>query len=538
MRSLSSRACRPALALALAALNACGDYRTPTDAAADPRAHAIIGPGGDDPPANDPPQITALSTNPGTLLIEGAPASFTATLVNPGEYRYDVSVQGLIRQGTARREAVYTALSCGSGQGVLPTGTCTVSAAFTASNSKAGIGTLIAGSATFELKLQDQYGTALATRSVAVTLVAPTFTTVSASSTTLAIDGASVSYTATLQNPGPSVSGVLTKVYVRQGSARREAGSAAVSCGSGQGVLPTGTCAISGTAVASNGSATTQLLVPGPASFEVHLTSASGAVLAIGSIVVTLVAPSFTSLTLAATSFYIDSATVGYTATIANPGFSRSGVAVQGWMNQSRIGGTVSHAAGGLSVSCGSAPGELPAGTCTVSFAAGASNAPAVGAGELLAGPATLVLELKSGQTVLDTITAQVNLVRTRPEIAELTIPPEYAQVSINGAWARYRTVIDNPGPPRDSILVRGWLTQGTTTRRFATAAWPDCGGGMASLVLPSGQCSMYGWFAARSDAQGTGTLVRGSATLELELVDRHGTVLHRRSTPVTLSSW
>lgn len=537
MRSFSSRACRPALSLALVALSACGDHLIPTDAAADPRAHAVIGPGGDDPPPNDPPQITALSANPSTLLIEGSSASFSATLVNPGEYRYDVSVQGLIRQGTTRREAVYTALSCGSGQGVLPTGTCTVSGAFTASNSKAGIGTLIAGSATFELKLYDQYGTGLATRSVAVTLVAPTFTTLIPSSTTLAIDGASVSYTATLQNPGPSVSGVATKVYVRQGSARREAGSATVSCGSGQGVLPTGTCTVSGMAVASNGG--TQTLVAGPASFDIQLTGASGAVLATRSVVVTLVGPAFTALNLSSTTFLIDSSTVQYTATIENPGASRTGVAVQGWINQTRNdGAVVNHAAGGVVVSCGTALGELPPGICAVSFAAGASNSPQVGSGTLQAGPATLVLELKAGQIVLDSITAPVNLISTLPRITELTIPNGYTEVVIDGALGRFNAVIDNPGASRDSVRVRGWVTQGPFIRRLAGTWWPACGGGMASVVLPAGRCTMDGWFSASSYNEGTGTLGPGWATFELQLVDKRGTILDTRTARVTLNIW
>jgi hypothetical protein len=419
MRSFSSRACRPALSLALAALGACGDYRTPTDAAADPRAHAIIGPGGDDPPPNDPPQITALSANPSTLLIEGSSASFSATLVNPGEYRYDVSVQGLIRQGTARREAVYTALSCGSGQGVLPTGTCTVS----------------------------------------------------------------------------------------------------------------------GMAVASNGG--TQTLVPGPASFDIQLTGASGAVLATRSVAVTLVGPAFTALNLSSTTFLIDSSTVQYTATIENPGTSRAGVAVQGWINQTRNdGAVVNHAAGGVVVSCGTALGELPPGICAVSFAAGASNSPQVGSGTLQAGPATLVLELKAGQIVLDSITAPVNLISTLPRITELTIPNAYTEVVIDGALGRYNAVIDNPGASRDSVRVRGWVTQGPFIRRLAGTWWPACGGGMASVVLPAGRCTMDGWFSASSYNEGTGTLGPGWATFELQLVDKRGTILDTRTARVTLNIW
>ena len=59
------------------------------------------------------------------------------------------------------------------------------------------------------------------------------------------IDGPGVSYTATLNNPGSSLSGVAIQGWMVQGAVTHAAGGTVVFCGSDAGVLPTGTCTVS-----------------------------------------------------------------------------------------------------------------------------------------------------------------------------------------------------------------------------------------------------------------------------------------------------
>ena len=59
----------------------------------------------------------------------------------------------------------------------------------------------------------------------------------SASSLTAVIDGASVPYTATLQNPGATLSNIFVMASVVQGPTRRSAGATLVNCGAGPATL-------------------------------------------------------------------------------------------------------------------------------------------------------------------------------------------------------------------------------------------------------------------------------------------------------------
>lgn len=100
----------------------------------------------------------------------------------------------------------------------------------------------------------------------------PVFTAFQPAQTTLAIEGAGVSYTATIQNPGGALSGIAVQMWVKQGSAWRAAGGASVNCGGALGELPNGTCNVQGSAFASNdGTAGAGTLVAGPAVLEINL---------------------------------------------------------------------------------------------------------------------------------------------------------------------------------------------------------------------------------------------------------------------------
>jgi hypothetical protein len=264
------------------------------------------------------------------------------------------------------------------------------------------------GPAIFELQLVDEYGRVLSTRDIGVTLVAgQTISALNLSSTSLVVGGASTSYSATLQNPAPSLSGVAIQGWLVQSgtnNARRATGESMVQCGSGSGILPNGSCTLSGVLVPSNTSAGTGTLIPGSATFELDLT-VNGIVFAQKSVPVSIKSvATITALSLApATSdtVLLEGSTAPYTATLQNIGSSLSGISMQGWVTQ----GTARRFAGEAPVSCGSGSGVLPNGSCTLSSQLAASNNTA-GAGTLITGVATFELQLVDGLgTVLSTAT-------------------------------------------------------------------------------------------------------------------------------------
>ncbi len=62
----------------------------------------------------------------------------------------------------------------------------------------------------------------------------------------VAIDGPSVPYTATLNNPGPQRPNVALQGWITQGATRRAAGGQLVTCGLSAGVMPIGNCTAAG----------------------------------------------------------------------------------------------------------------------------------------------------------------------------------------------------------------------------------------------------------------------------------------------------
>ena len=115
--------------------------------------------------------LAMASATSDTLLLEASGASVTTTLKNIGSSLSGLSVEGWINQGTSRRFAAGTLVSCGSTAGVLPNGSCVMSLQFVASNNTAGTGTLSAGDAKFQLQLVDATGTVLSSASVALYLI-------------------------------------------------------------------------------------------------------------------------------------------------------------------------------------------------------------------------------------------------------------------------------------------------------------------------------------------------------------------------------
>jgi hypothetical protein len=242
-----------------------------------------------------------------------------------------------------------------------------------------------------------------------VTLVpSATITSLNLSSTNLVLNGTATSYTVSIQNVAPSLSGVVIQGWVSQGSVTHAANGTVVECGSGDGVLPNGTCTFSSEASANNGLSGSGTLVPGPATFRLELKDGSGVLLSTTTVPVTIVpnAPRISAVSLSSSTVVIGGAGAPYTATIDNPGASASGVVLQGWIVQ----GAVRHGAGGTSVFCGSGAGVVPTGTCPVSFSYGAANGVS-GAGTLVAGAATLELDLIDGSgNTLSTVSLPVTL--------------------------------------------------------------------------------------------------------------------------------
>ncbi|MEO8624135.1 MAG: hypothetical protein ABI625_23850, partial [bacterium] len=190
-----------------------------------------------------------------------------------------------------RRAANATPVQCGAAPGVLPTGTFTVSDVITATNSGNGSGSLVAGAAVVELQLLVN-GAVADMKTVAVTLAVAT-TGISALTTTAAtipIGGAPPTYSATVVNPGPSLSPVVLQGWMHQGTARRAAGGTMIVVGGATpvGVLPTGTFTVAGSIVAFNTGGGSGTLVPGPATFELEMTM-NGTLIQMKTLAVTLV---------------------------------------------------------------------------------------------------------------------------------------------------------------------------------------------------------------------------------------------------------
>ena len=82
-----------------------------------------------------------------------------------------ISIQGWVTQGTTRRFADGSLISCGGGAGVLPNGTCSVSSVAMVTDNSAGDGTFVPGAADLELQLVGASGTVLSAAHVPLSLI-------------------------------------------------------------------------------------------------------------------------------------------------------------------------------------------------------------------------------------------------------------------------------------------------------------------------------------------------------------------------------
>ena len=469
------------------------------------------------------PTITALTPSAPSAYIDGLTTPYTATLENLGPDLSGMSLQGFVTQGTARRTAGVAAVDCGSGAGVLPNGTFNVSGTIGATNGGTGTGTLVPGAATFELQLLDGTGAELNSITAAVTLApnTPVFSAPTPSTTSVIITGTPTSYSTTLTNPGSSRSNVVLQGFLNQGTARRDAGALTLNVGSGAGVLPTGlSFPVSGSIAASNTSGGTGTLVPGAATFELQLL-ANGTSLGSQTAPVTLEpnTPWIQSLTPDTTPVTIDGPFISYSAVVKNPGASVANVVLQGSLSQ----GTTQHAAGGATIDCGAGSGVLPTGIFTVGGSLGASSNPNSGSGTFVPGPATFLLQLKVNGSIVYSTTATVTLVR--PSIS--AVNPVSTSVIIDASSVAYTATVTNSAGTIPAATILALIHQGSTQRTASSVSLGD---------LANGSAQVSDKIVASNTASGTGTLVPGAATVELQVV-ANGTVLSSTTFNITLQA-
>jgi hypothetical protein len=231
-------------------------------------------------------------------------------------------------------------------------------------------------------------------------------------------------------------------------------------------------------------------------------------------------------VTLQSTSLSIGGAGVDYTAQLQNPGIQVTDVFLQGEMEQDQADGTVIKGAGGTYVDCGAGFGILPntgAGTCAIPWTVTALG-DAFG-GSFVSGPARFVLRLYSATSeppvLLDVRTIDVTLVLSSPTIQSITPASTDVVLDSPGAFTDISASIANPGPELTTVIVQGYIVQGSA-RYAAGGTIVTCG--PISGTLPSGPCVQASVIVASNSHAGTGTLVPGSATFELELIHTQGT--------------
>jgi hypothetical protein len=471
--------------------------------------------------------IVAVNLASSSLVIGGDRVSYTVTIENKGSTVSNVSLQGAIVQGSVSQPAGGFAASCVPSQpGVVPKGSCQMTFTAGASNANGG-GTLVPGPASFVLTMSLDAGglsTVLDTKSVPVTLVAvsQTITSLSLSKTTLAItDGTEpqpdiTNITAGLLNTGSARSNVRLRADFVQGSVVHNSGFLWLPCTDpqGSGILPAGSCTINWFAVATNvQSAGSGTLVPGAATFVLTLIQdVNGTTVELDSesVPVTLTGGplAITNLALSSTTLAIGGAGVPYDVTIFNPGSQLNNVFIQGEMLQN---GNVAGAAGSnLLCPPTSANGVLPAGTCTMSWIAVASNQ-SYGPSPLVPGAATFRLTLYQGfgsPVVLDTESIAVTLVAGPPEVTGVVFSDPSSNVLLSTTVATgYNVTLVNSGSAMTGMTLRGRVEQtlnGVTSTRNVSDVPVTCPSN-ASGTLPNGVCTFQVSTFVSNSAPGSG---------------------------------
>ena len=370
--------------------------------------------------------------------------------------------------------------------------------------------------------------------------------TLQLSANTLRIDGPSVSGNVSIGNSGLAIpGGVVVKAEITQGAVSKLALNSLTQCSTtpgDPGKLPTGTCDMAFTASASNSVPASGTLVPGSATFTLHVIQTSDAgdtELATKSLLVNLAAAPSMTVTIAPTAVLIDGAAAIATAVIQNPANSLQGIRLQGYILQGAAPSQTRRPTGESVVTCGSNPGVLPPGTCTMTISVSASNV-GEGVGLFASGAATFELQLiqssGSDNTTLDVKTVPVTLVWGSPHFTRVVV--QSTTLQIGGADVGYTVDIQNGGAPRSDAIVSVQIHQFINGHvvKSADGLVVSCGG--APGVLPTtgtGVCTIQSTLNAPDDANG-GALVPGEAVLFFDLFDATSPpVVHRERVNITL---
>jgi hypothetical protein len=498
------------------------------------------------------PSIASLTIAPNVLTIEGPAATYTATLQNPANSLQGVSLQGWVVQGSTRRAAGGTLVTCSSA-GVLPAGACSMSSLASASNLGVSTPSFVAGGATFVLHLRQTSGgvtTILDSAVVGITLTRPIISLLTLASPTVEINGAPGDYTVKIVNEGVPLSDVLlqgelvqnqpgglgTTVEVTVG-----AGGTFVTCGGPVGYLPSGTCTIQFGISASTSAGGNGTIQPGPATFVLHLYKAPPNVAPYEwdarreDVTLTSPAPTLTSVVPTSTNVVINppiGTTTSYVATINNTGAARATVFLQAEIKQ----GTTTRAAGGSNVTCGGdiARGLLPTGTCTETRGISSFNQNG-GTGTLVPGAATLEVSLYwfDGTTsaLLDSKSVAITLVEG-VSITQLTLN----QTDIlPGESTDYTVTINNPfGTTFSDIGIRSFLDQGSITNFDAGRTTLSCTSQLAGKLAP-GTCTISFTLRTRNPDGTIPAWTLGAATFRLQ-VTQNNVILDEKSVAVQLT--
>lgn len=343
------------------------------------------------------------------------------------------------------------------------------------------------------------------------------------------INGASTPFTATIDNAGSKLSSVSLQAWITQGSARRAAGGVLVDAGSGAAMLPSGTSSVSGSIVVDNSGTGFGTLTFGAATLEVQLKVGS-AVVAAASMSLDLVhQPAIAALSVDPAAAVIDGLGAPLSVALENLGPGLTSVSLRATVVQGGAGGTTRRSAGNIAVDCGAGAGVLPNGSFTLTGTFTPTNSSS-GSGTLAPGAASLELQLVDGSgAVLDTRTAPVTLEPNTPSLLGVSV--SVPSLIIAGAATSFTASLKNPGANRSNVALQAWMNQGTA-RRSAGGGLVDCGAGAG--IMPNGTPQASGTIVASNDGGGTGTLVPGAATFELQLLV-NSTLVETKFVPVTL---
>ena len=220
-------------------------------------------------------------------------------------------------------------------------------------------------------------------------------------------------------------------------------------------------------------------------------------------------------LSLSSKTILIGGPLVTYTATIFSSTRSFSGLTVRSYFVQNQI----RHQVGDQGIPC-----AFGSATCTYT-----NPIQTLG---VVPGPAQFELQLLDATGVVRS-TRDVGVTLVAPQTINSVILRSNTLV-VGGPLVSDSMTLVNQGPSVSGVAIQGWLVQSgaNNARRATGGSAVQCGSG--SGILPNGVCSLFSVIAASNTSAGTGTLISGAATFELDLTV-NGTVVSQLTVPVSI---